>query len=545
MEIIKFDKKDLLTFDDIEKLIISVRPNEKAQLLSSKLLNYLLINNGDFYRFDNEKVLYIQEDNDDAYVLTLITLFIDQSYAALPQLQQDNLQLKYKKSYDKIFCNSDVNKYLPQLLTNLTNNKVDFSDPHLYQIHFKNGFWNFKTGAFEKRIKGKDFINVHIKRDYKAPTQSDIKRVMKDIVKIYPNTDDRNYLMMSYGIAITGQACSDQTILFLLGLGSSGKSTMLDICKLSLEDYVFTLPKQTFSKGFTKIDKILNTYAKKPYIRISYINEPEDTRIDDSLFKDHCDGNIQTTSLYKDGSNDFKHYSKMVIGANTFPNIKCDSGTVRRIDSYTHSSKFTKDKSIVNETANIFYANTNFKTEITNDDKYLNAFFHIIAEYGYDWIRKVNVYKQTENFRDTKTAIISSNDTIQDFIDRNIIITGKDKDRVSRDTMFEAFKSFSPKSFITPTQLLNSLKQKEIQYNPNYRLNSLRGCYTGIELGCDDNKLDDNNPLDSGIEKIDYKTKYEKLLQELKDLKEQSNKEIDLELEDNIDQLSKELDNFI
>jgi hypothetical protein len=58
--------------------------------------------------------------------------------------------LKYKKTYDKIFLNSDVNKYLPQLMTYLTNNKINFADPHLNQIHFQNGYWDFETGKFDK-----------------------------------------------------------------------------------------------------------------------------------------------------------------------------------------------------------------------------------------------------------------------------------------------------------------------------------------------------------------------------------------------------------
>ena len=94
---IKFNSKDLLNCDEIEKLIISVRPIEKAQIISHKLLNYLLINNGDFYRFDIDKVLYTKENNDDDYILTLISFFIDESYRTLSSEKQEILQLKYKK----------------------------------------------------------------------------------------------------------------------------------------------------------------------------------------------------------------------------------------------------------------------------------------------------------------------------------------------------------------------------------------------------------------------------------------------------------------
>ena len=117
------------------------------------------------------------------------------------------------------------------------------------------------------------------------------------INKIYPNKADRDYLFMTLGLSLTGKSCSDQTMLFSIGVGSTGKSTIMELCKLLLEDYIFTLPKQTFTKGYAKIDKVLNTYAKRPYIRISHINEAEDAKINDSLFKDHCDGKIQTTSL--------------------------------------------------------------------------------------------------------------------------------------------------------------------------------------------------------------------------------------------------------
>ncbi len=96
--------------------------------------------------------------------------------------------------------------------------------------------------------------------------------------------------------------------------------------------------------GNSNVDKILNTYLSRPSIRLSHINEIEDVRLDESLFKDYTDGSCQTTALYQDGANDFKHFSKLVISANTFPNIKIDTGVARRIDSFTHTSEFTKDK---------------------------------------------------------------------------------------------------------------------------------------------------------------------------------------------------------
>jgi hypothetical protein len=74
----------------------------------------------------------------------------------------------------------------------------------------------------------------------------------------------------------------------------------------------------------------------------------------------------------------------------------------------------------------------------------LNAFFNIISKYGYDWLHKKCIYSQTDNFRDTKDAIISTNDLMQDYLDQYITIPKDEKDRIGRDEMFSHFKLAYP-----------------------------------------------------------------------------------------------------
>jgi hypothetical protein len=215
----------------------------------------------------------------------------------------------------------------------------------------------------------------------------------------------------------------------------------------------------------------------------------------------------------------------MVFTQNNLPNIKNDSGTERRIDAFTTTSTFTKEQSEVNESKHIYLANRDFLQQVGNDDKYLNAFVGILLEYGYNWLSKVTVYKQTPNFRDTKDEIVVSNDIIQDFIDQHLTNTNNDNDRIGRDEMYESFKSAFPKSIITPTQLLNSLKQKDIIYSASYRYNNLRGCYSGIKFGCDETVKVKSSPLDHGIgydfgkiKDIDYKTELQVALNRIAEL---------------------------
>ena len=517
MDFIKFEISDLLNYVEIEQLITTPSLTVRATLISTKLLNYILINSGMYYKYDPLNVLYLRLDEyNEEKLLTTISEFIYKSFTSLKQEDKAKLETNYKNRYDKIFENISIKKNLPQIKTYLTNDKVDFFDPHLNEIHFRNGYYDFHDNTFKQRIKNKHFINVNINRDFHEPEEKDKLNVMEIIKLIYSNEDDRNYLLMTLGIAITGQACDDQTMLFLLGLGSSGKSTIMELTKLSVEDYVYTLPKTTFSKGNKDISKILNIYLQRPYIRISHINEMEDTKMDESLLKDHTDGNIQTTTLYRDGCNDFKHYSKMVFTANTFPNIKIDTGTERRIDAYEHRSHFTENKDEVDEKNNIYYKNVKLLRELKHDNKFLNAFISILFEYGYNWIKNTKIYKQTPNFLKTKAAVITCNDIMQDFIDKAITITNNNNDRLGRDEMYDTFKILFPASRITKQQFINSIKQKKIIFEPDYRLNGVKGCFIGVAYKHD-------RPNEDALNKIinvedDYKIKYEELKNQLEDM---------------------------
>ena len=164
---------------------------------------------------------------------------------------------------------------------------------------------------------------------------------------------------------------------------------------------MITLGRDTFSKGYAKTDKVLNSYKEKQYLRLTFINELSDSKMNDSLFKNFCDGNIQSTSLYKDGSNDFKHFTKCIFASNTFPNIKIDSGTQRRINSYEHKCRFVDDPKNVVESKGIYLKDKLLLTNLENNDAFLNGFLDILFDLANSWLINTKVYSQTENFTET------------------------------------------------------------------------------------------------------------------------------------------------
>ena len=118
--------------------------------------------------------------------------------------------------------------------------------------------------------------------------------------------------------------------------------------------YFLDLKSDTFATKGSSIDKVLNQYKLDPQILLSWINEPDDKKMNGSTFKVWVDGNLQSTMLYKDGQFNFKHHSRCITTANTMPNIIIETGTTRRLLCYTHRSKFTSDKNEVDESKNIY-----------------------------------------------------------------------------------------------------------------------------------------------------------------------------------------------
>ena len=504
IKLVNFEKVELLTYEEFETMITSFIPLVKCELMRNKLSNRVLFNKGDLYLFQPNNILYkrveeTKEMNNEDLILSLCRNILQNSFINFNKEQQEVLQMKYKDIIlSKIFKINYCKDFVKDIILYLTKNNIDFNDPNKYEIHFRNGCYNLKKNKLMPRDKKKHFISIYINRDYEDPTPEIILEILREIFKMIPNKNDGNYIFSNLGKSLTGEAINDQTNLFLLGCGSNGKSVLMKMLKCAIDIYMVELKNNTFTEGNNKIDKILNEFKEKAYLRVAWINEMEDKKLDQSLFKNFCEGLLQTTSLYKDGMNNFKHFCKLIFTANTFPRIIIDGGTVRRIEAYEFQSKFVDDKKDVNESKNIYLKDTTFLDRYENDEIYQNAFFKILANYCYEWIEDKNKYPRTENFDETKNKVVNLNDTIQEFIDNYLEITKNDNDRISKNELYELFLSTNPKSIMKDTQLISALNQKGIEYSFKKRNNEgKQGAYIGVKIK---EQQPIENPLDHGIE---------------------------------------------
>jgi hypothetical protein len=337
---------------------------------------------------------------------------------------------------------------------------------------------------------------------------------------IYPDKQDLDCILEYLGSALSGISSKEQDTLFLLGLGSSGKSFILSLTEAAIGCYFKELKSDTFTLNNPKADKILNTFQSNQQVRITWINELEDARIDTSLFKKFCDGQLTTTKLYRDDCFTIPHYSKAIITANTMPNFKIDTGVSRRFKGYTHQASFTHDDELIDTKNHIHKVDKDLLFKLIENDL-MDAFFDILAEKCSSWLKGKQI-KFTKNFDETRDTVLLSNDWIQDFIDSNLKITNSPNDRIGKNEMFEALKSQYPQKHLTPMQLITALKDKKISYNAKLRCEKLQGCFVGVVFQSDfeDDLEDVKDPLEKGIKQVDYKTKYEEALKRIEQLQQ-------------------------
>ena len=61
------------------------------------------------------------------------------------------MKLEYSRQIAAILSNASVEKYYPQLYSELENNEVKFDD-YICEIHFNNGFVDMKTSELKPRV---------------------------------------------------------------------------------------------------------------------------------------------------------------------------------------------------------------------------------------------------------------------------------------------------------------------------------------------------------------------------------------------------------
>ena len=219
----------------------------------------------------------------------------------------------------------------PHLIRQLNN--LD-ADPELLNV--KNGTINLRTGKSKPHDRN-DLITKLAPVKYRGPKDS--VHWTPFLRKILPAPEVQEFMQRFFGYAITGLTV-EQSLVFQVGKGSNGKSTMNEAIKLVLGDYCATLPigALLFSDGRT--GGATPDIAKLAGIRVVFASEPEvGQRFSEGMIKDLTGSDtISARKLYKDPI-EFKPEFTLIIAGNNRPAIRgTDDGIWRRFNVVPYGS---------------------------------------------------------------------------------------------------------------------------------------------------------------------------------------------------------------
>jgi phage/plasmid-associated DNA primase len=481
--IIDFPK--LMNAPTITLFLETTTPYAKGRFIAEYISKIMFIKGDKLYILNKYKAYEAYTDI-ESKILNIITKLYDESESTLSGIKRLEITKKHPGLIHKYNSNNAIKQFLPQLRARIANENIVLNLT-IGELHFENGFLDTKTGKFAQRTD-KHFITKYIPREYKKSTEKERNIVLNEFNKIYPNKEDRDLVLGNISISLSWKAPLNQTSLFLIGHGSAGKSFVMETLMNVLGPYVQKLKSDVLSGSETNMNKVLNTLQDEIQTLIIWINEMKDQKMDSSVYKDLCDGNIQTVRLFKDGNNGFKHNAYVVATSQNMPNITMDTGTSRRIVGYTHTSRFsdgtgTDDNPQIDEENHIYLKNINLHAKL---EPYCNAVIDIFVKYCMAWCENNKIYdvSKSENFQTSTALITETNNYMQDFIDSRLEIVGDKNDKlnkISKDRMKELYLKMYPERHIAPQQLLQALKSRNIAYDKDERCFNVRGSYMGVK----------------------------------------------------------------
>jgi hypothetical protein len=221
---------------------------------------------------------------------------------------------------------------------------------------------------------------------------------------------------------------------------------------------------------------------------------------------------------------------KLMFFSNNLMNFDNDAGIERRTITTEFKSKFVDEADYETEKVsnqNVFVKDVHFLDKFDSPD-YKNALIHLLLPYAKKYFE--NGITVPEKIRKTTKELCNENDKMKSFIDTIFETTGRDEDRIHKDTFKDLYNSYYKCNFAW-TSILTEIKRCNLNYDREKRVNGNRGVIIGIKQKANNQQRNEATfiDLDDRENDLDYNPECEKKkAQEMKEIK-QKNKSLEEE----------------
>jgi phage/plasmid-associated DNA primase len=364
--------------------------NDIAKFLEFHLSPHLRCFQKLWYMFDEQSSLWIKTDTPTSFIITSLQQLIDDATAMYGNLKRDEndetKKIEYQKKIEKYLdyrrkcCGSKIYSALERFLkTELKVNKdwCKRFDNNPYQIAYKNGMFDLKTGKFTEGLLASHYLTKTLPFDYEPPNEADVKWLREQLKKIcnYDEIHLHRYLSQ-LGYMLCGDPSRVQEFYNFKGeKAGNGKSTILDaLCEI-MPNYCKKLNGDTFEKRAKSEYK--KTIAVLCGIRIAWLNEVDASAPqDEGEIKTIRDGKgVSYNEMY--GVNlDMKISCKLIFVGNNGLKVKGDAGIMRSMVINQFDSEFSNEVTEDDTTKCIFKADDKFCEKLIEKKHSLLALFY-------------------------------------------------------------------------------------------------------------------------------------------------------------------------
>lgn len=215
-------------------------------------------------------------------------------------------------------------------------------DSNIDILGFENGVYELDTGIFRSG-RAEDYLTMSTKIDYVEHTWNDdvVKEVMGFFAKLYVNENVREYVLMLLS-TFMGGSVKEEKFPIWTGVGSNGKSKLIELLKGSTGEYFGILPVSLLTAKRADAGSANPHMAATRGKRILVMQEPDTfTQLNVGLMKEFSGGDpIVVRQLYEKPV-EFKPQFHMVLICNDMPALPPEDQAVwRRVRVCQHKSRF-------------------------------------------------------------------------------------------------------------------------------------------------------------------------------------------------------------
>ncbi len=420
---------------------------------------------------------------------------------------QKDIYMEYSKKALKIaqlLKNTDwVKKLIPQMKSVMyVDDFVEtYLDCNINLLAFENKVYDLEKCIF-RDIEPTDYISITTQYEYDEESIDDsIMEEVTDIIKSMFATDEMyGYILDVITILIYGKN-KFQEFYIMTGVGSNGKSVLMNAISKLLGGYAKKIGVDTFTKPTKSANQTSELYNCKG-VRFIYTEEPdvEDKLITSRVKELSGDSNIKTRGLYSHPI-EYTLQFKIVMCCNDLIQLsKVDNGIARRLRVIDFIYKFVDkpDEKLIDRS---------LTDKFIDDIRYRQAFAKLVCDNWKNRVKNMTSMGTPSCVKEVSDQYIKECNEVMVWIEKEYVITNSKEDRVAARVLYNHFKESTRNKTVTETSFGCRLNEMGIEKGPyGKKHQSHRFC---IRPKTDDEKDDETGAMQENTTQANAKVQFQ------------------------------------